>query len=223
MFNLPLETKVWLASEIRIWGLAAAAILAFISFGATWAQTRLQAQLSEQKEEASNQRDRKSQERIAHAQAEAAEANARAAEATRLTEQERLARVKIEGRLADRALSDVQFTTISNELRPFAGQEYEITTFWDLREPMAISNRISHALTSGGWKYVKPDKGRWLIGGLEGVEIYVHPDANERTKGAADALFKSLTAANISTKLKQKNAPNTPDNMLTLNIGTKPQ
>jgi hypothetical protein len=72
MVDLP--TKVWWATEIRIWGLAAAALLAVISFAATWAQTRWQTELSAQKEGLAKRDRLMAEERIATAQAIAAHA-----------------------------------------------------------------------------------------------------------------------------------------------------
>jgi len=72
MVDLP--TKVWWATEIRVWGLAAAALLAVISFAATWAQTRWQTELSAQKEGLAKRDRLMAEERIATAQAIAAHA-----------------------------------------------------------------------------------------------------------------------------------------------------
>jgi DNA repair exonuclease SbcCD ATPase subunit len=75
---------------------------------------------------------------------------------------------KIRRRLADRELSDEQLVQIGNKLRSFALQEYQITTFWDLKEPVAISNRIRQALTLAGWKYIPYDSAHFLLGGIAG-------------------------------------------------------
>jgi hypothetical protein len=79
---------------------------------------------------------------------------------------------------SDRALTDEQIGAIASELRSFGGQEYQITTFWEMREPLAIANRIHAALQSATWKYVKPETGTFLIGGMEGVQVRVHPAAD---------------------------------------------
>jgi hypothetical protein len=84
---LDLPTKVWLANEIRIWGIAVTGIVGVISFAATWTHSRWQAELATQKEEAAVRLQRESDERIANATAEAAKANARTAEAQLQLEQ----------------------------------------------------------------------------------------------------------------------------------------
>ncbi|MBX9823753.1 MAG: hypothetical protein K2Y27_02040 [Xanthobacteraceae bacterium] len=215
MMDLP--DKVWWANEIRIWGVAATAFIGVISFAAAWTHSRWQSELSTQKEEAAAERQRISDEKIA-------EANARAAEANQKAEEEKLARVKIEERLADRSISDRQFGELIVMARPFAGQEYEVTTFWDLREPMAISNRLSQALTVGGWNLKQPETGRWILGGLEGVEIYHHPRSPNAAR-AARAITDALNSIGIAATTKQKNVPadSEPEHKLSFNVGTKPR
>jgi hypothetical protein len=91
-------------------------------------------------------------ERIAQLELQTAVANKRA-------EEDRLARVKIEQRLADRILSDAQLVVIANKVRQFGNQEYQVTTFWDLKEPLTLANRIHAALSLAGWKYIPPGEG----------------------------------------------------------------
>jgi len=107
---LDLPTKVWLANEIRIWGLAVAAIIAAISFAATWAHSRWQAELANQREEAAKIRQMESDERIANATATAATANA---EAARL----RLELDREIQKRAQRILTDEQRALLLSELR----------------------------------------------------------------------------------------------------------
>ena len=77
----------------------------------------------------------------------------------------RLARLKIEQRLSDRILTDAQLVTITTKLQPFAGQEYKVTRYWDLKESLNIANRIRQALSMGGWKYFEHGRGgSFLIG-----------------------------------------------------------
>ena len=59
---------------------------------------------------------------------------------------------EIEQRLADRKLTDAQVIAIADIIKPFAGQEFVITTYWDLKEPMAVTNRIFGALTDRRWE-----------------------------------------------------------------------
>jgi hypothetical protein len=81
MKAMDLTTKVWLANEVRVWGLAAAAIIGIISFAAAWTHTRLQAELSAENERIAQDKQRESNEKIALALNDAAQANAKAADA----------------------------------------------------------------------------------------------------------------------------------------------
>ena len=103
-----------------------------------------------------------------------------------------------------------------------SANNFQITTFWNIDEPLSLSNRLYNALLNAGWQYVKPDHGLALFGNLEGIEIYVHPQAGPGTKAAADALVSALNADGLSAIRKDKNAPNNPDELINLNIGTKP-
>jgi hypothetical protein len=88
---------------------------------------------------------------------------------------------------------------------------------------MAVANRISHALTAGGWKYLRPKDAHWLFGVTEGVEVYFHPEAGGAPKEAATALVEGLVAQGVAAALKEKNAPGNPDNTIALIIGIKPR
>jgi hypothetical protein len=129
---------------------------------------------------------------------------------------------EIEQRLADRKLTDAQVIAIADIIKPFAGQEFVITTYWDLKEPMAVTNRIFGALKIAGWKLIKPEGGSILSGGVASVLVYVHPEADERTKKAALSFLAVLNQEGISSELRLQNDPKNPNNKLHINVGTKP-
>ena len=128
---------------------------------------------------------------------------------------------KLEEDLADRALNDSQLSAMRDRLRPFAYQEYRITTFWKLDEPVAFANRIHHCLTSAEWVFKKPERYSFLMEPMAGVHVYVHPDATEVTKRAANALVSVLNEYGMTANLRFKNAPDNPDNVININVGTK--
>src|SRR5436309_17084 len=76
--------------------------------------------LSDKKDSEFNSFRESSRVAISEAQARSAEANARAAEANKIAEEERLARVKLEARLAFRSFSRQSRTMIADALRKFA-------------------------------------------------------------------------------------------------------
>ena len=142
------------------------------------------------------------------------------AEAQAAAEAERVARLRIEERLADRTLQDAQIRAIASRLTPFKGQEFEITTYWELKEAMAFANQVFAALGLAEWKYIQPEGGRVLLGGVAGVLVYVHPEANERTQQAARALVSALAQQRVAADLKQYKLLH--PERLDINIGTKP-
>jgi len=126
-------------------------------------------------------------------------------------------------RLADRTLSDGQVATIVADLKPFEGQLFQITTFWDMREPLALSNRLYGALIAAGWKYDKPRTGSFMLGGMEGVQILAHPAAKPEAKKAREELLSIPNRYGLSAVPKEQNAPNNPSDELYINVGTKPE
>ena len=127
----------------------------------------------------------------------------------------------LQERLADRKLTDEQVATIADSIKPFAGQQFELVTYWDIKECMAISNRIYDALHLANWEYLKLQRAEVLFGGVSGVLVYVNPKADEKTKNAAGELVRALNHANIYSEQKEENDP-TPNNKIQLNVGTKP-
>lgn len=158
---------------------------------------------------------------IAKANERAAEAMKEAARLNKLAEEEKLARIKIEQRFADRQLTDKQVEVVLNKIKKFTNQEYEVTTFWDLKEPVAFANRIHSILTAASWMYVKPKNAGFLLGGIAGIQVFVHPEADKQAQEAAKTLVESLNEQDIDSQLKYINDPGHPTNKISLNIGTK--
>jgi hypothetical protein len=127
----------------------------------------------------------------------------------------------IQERLADRQLTDEQVAKIADSVKSFSGQELDVTTYWDLKECLAIANRIYEPLHLSGWEYIKPERGRWLMAGISGIQVFVNPKAEDKTKSAAKALVDALKAAKLDAELRDENDPN-PKNIISLNVGIKP-
>ena len=77
-------------------------------------------------------------------------------------------------------------------------------------------------LNRAGWKYIRLEGYHGLFGGVEGVQVYVHPQSSELTKRSANSLVDALNKAEILSVLKEENDPTHPNNRLILNVGTKP-
>jgi hypothetical protein len=149
---------------------------------------------------------------IALAQKNAAGASERAAVAENDT-------ARLKQRLADRQLTDEQVQSVASQLKPFAGQVFAITPYWNVKESLAIANRIYLALHIAGWSDLK--MGGVLVGGVEGVLVYVSPQADQRTRKAADTLVAALNAENVEAVLRVEET-SAGHNALYLNVGSKP-
>jgi hypothetical protein len=128
---------------------------------------------------------------------------------------------QLQARMADRQLTDEQVAEIADKVKMFPGQQFKVTTYWDIKECMTISNRIYDALHLASWEYLKPERAEFLLGGVSGVLVYVNSKADEKTKNAADQLVRALNQANIYSEQRDENDP-TPNNQIQLNVGTKP-
>jgi hypothetical protein len=130
---------------------------------------------------------------------------------------------RLKEQLADRTLSDAQQLEIAQKLLPFIGQEYRITAYWDSQESLRIANRIHQSLLAARWKYLPPPQGgAVLLGGLVGVQVWHHPDAEEPTKEAAKALVSLLNAAGILASERLESSVSDPkSNTILINIGSK--
>jgi hypothetical protein len=125
----------------------------------------------------------------------------------------------------DRALTDEQAANIATKLKPFGAQTFDIITYWDSSEAVAISQRIAGILVHlAGWEIIQPKGWSYPLGGYTGVMVYVHPLADDNTKGAANALVTALVAEGISasmTKPRGGSDPSPKTNKISLTIGTK--
>jgi hypothetical protein len=129
---------------------------------------------------------------------------------------------KTEEKLADRTLTDKQVKFIASKLKQYAGQEYNVTAYWDSKESVGIANRIHQALQFANWKIVDTDKWRGLMGGVIGVFVAYHPEADERTQQAAKALVTALSLEGIEAEPQIENAKSNPKhNKISVTIGSK--
>lgn len=143
-----------------------------------------------------------------------ASANERAANAERET-------ARLNARLADRTLSDSQLSSLIENLKPFAGQAFQVVPYWGDKESTGIADRITGGLTKAGWVFVKLETYTMLPGGLVGVDVYVHPESDQRIQQAAAALVRTLNEHGIVAELRHKNDPGHPDDKIMLSVGAK--
>jgi type IV secretory pathway VirB6-like protein len=144
--------------------------------------------------------------KVEQARASTADANARAEE----TEQElagandraqgaqqALLRLK-----APRTLSEEALRNFKAALKPFAGQPWAVTTFWELKEPVNFATLLFGPLNSAGWKYDDSGRKGLLPEGLAGVEVLVQQRADTKVKAAATALVAALNKYGFNAAMK---------------------
>jgi hypothetical protein len=160
---------------------------------------------------------------VASANEKAAEANARAADANRIAEEERLARVKLETRLAPRILKGASQTTVAKAIVGFAPQKYDILWYPDDPESLNLANDIYGALQMARW--VHESSNSWLGFMLvSGVVIEFAPSkadtAGVASKALAEALEKEgiVATAEPTASMDGEKEPET----IRIKVGKKP-
>ncbi len=125
-----------------------------------------------------------------------ANANERAASANEIAERERLARIQLEARLADRVLT----AATQSELTVLAashphGTRADICVFGSTLEIANIAKSLNDSLTAGGW-----DVRQWQIlsgGAVRGILIAADPKADTSIAQAAFKLVSILVSGGI--------------------------
>lgn len=126
-----------------------------------------------------------------------ANANERAASANEIAERERLARLQLEARLADRVLAPAQQNVLVATLRPFSGTVIDIATFGDSAEVSGISRQVTECLSRAGW-IVHPVFAGPGQATVKGILIGTRNGAEPNAFQASAALIMSLRADNLS-------------------------
>jgi ABC-type multidrug transport system fused ATPase/permease subunit len=128
------------------------------------------------------------------ARREAAEANERAAKANEVAEGERLARVKIEERIAPRVLSPAQLADIKTRVQPFASGATKVAFLAPAdSEPAHLGKPLLDMLRSAGWM-VSNLWGHNIARAVGGILVEVSADASDETKKAAFAFVSAIRA-----------------------------
>ncbi|MGD0793910.1 MAG: hypothetical protein ABR920_19260 [Terriglobales bacterium] len=138
---------------------------------------------------------RKSHQLQAIQESEIASIKRDAAEANRLAEQDRLARVKIEERLAPRFLTEKDQSSAVAALKPFASRLVDIVKYPDDAEVSELARQISGVLTDAGWKPAVSVSGEPLTG----IVVEIDPK-NPPNLTAGQALVTALSGAGLNVK-----------------------
>jgi hypothetical protein len=118
-------------------------------------------------------------------------------EANRVAESERLARIKIEERLADRRLTLEQQASIVQKLEPLGQKDVELIVMGS-PEPMQIGDAIFDVLERAGWRV--PWRRGELSRPIRGMLVEVAPGSDETEIAAATALVEALKNENLQVE-----------------------
>ena len=131
--------------------------------------------------------------RAEEARAVSAEANARAADANQKAEEERLARVKIEEKLAPRSIAPRQIVALSEKLKPYVGMTIDILQIGESPEITHFRSLIEKTLRAAGWHPLSSTAVG--SGSFIGLSIGVLDDSSNADKSAATALLLALNGS----------------------------
>jgi hypothetical protein len=157
---------------------------------------------------------------IASADARAAEANQRAAEANKIAEEERLARVKLEARLAPRSLSAESRQKISASLKQFAPQVFNVVAYSDDPDSQNLAVQILETVRDAGW--TPNQTGEFLIGLQIGVFIDFAPSKMDDFGPAAVALASKLQKEGITAMARSNPEKERRADRIAIDVGKKP-
>jgi hypothetical protein len=154
----------------------------------------------------------KAEENLGNAQKEAAAANERAAEANKIAEGEKLARIKLEARLAPRELNASQQTEIRERLKAIGRNDLDVFVYGDTPEIVRLAGAIvssAHPVWNvRAWAVISGQTA------VTGILVSTRPNADETTLKAADALVSALTNAGLSAQRWQAFNPDDLPGML---------
>ena len=142
----------------------------------------------------------RSRERTVALDVAVAEANARAADANRIAEQERLARIKIEERLAELTTPrSIDADAVTRAARAFPGTKFDVSVFAPDPEAEGLATSVEAALTRAGWialnwtsgsvAITRPNKPTWGVNTGVGAGVLVD---SLRSNPAASAVVAAV-------------------------------
>lgn len=229
LLGMPESDLLWWANETRIWATAIAAVAAVVTFVASYAQIRLQATISTEKDrafseyklstetEAANSRERAAQldleaKRLAIDQEKMRHANI---SLQKSLEKERIERLALEKRVGPRRLFSEDADKIKNALKSAGALRIKLTTYSDV-ETASYARQIEAALRDAG---VSVERGGVIMssgGKYTGVLL---------EEGAPDLVFEALRAGGVDVQVmpsKKNDMLGTGGDVKVLFVGIKP-
>ncbi|MFL6350458.1 MAG: hypothetical protein ACJ74Z_01215 [Bryobacteraceae bacterium] len=149
--------------------------------------------------------------RIAEAEQHAAEANTKAegfrldiakagevaARSYETAERERLARLELVARLADRKLLPAQQEAIASQLAPFSATKIDVVVWGDTPEIQIISGLVLESIRKAGWIVNEGFAGPG--GAVLGILVGTRPDADANTVRASAGLVTALHSVGLAS------------------------
>jgi hypothetical protein len=121
---------------------------------------------------------------------------------------------------APRSLTDDQIAHLKDKLRPFAGQQFGMITYWDVKEPSDFTKQIGDdVLIAAGWKFHKAERFEALVGVVTGIEIQLSDQSPQSAKDAAKELVVALAAEDIVATIRSELVYTT---QIEIQVGMKP-
>jgi hypothetical protein len=156
-------------------------------------------------------------ERAARANERAAMAEQNAAEANKKAEEEKLARLKIEEKLAPRSLTQAEIEGITAKLRPLGPQRIDFFIYPNDPEINGIANEVASALQ--GWAVA----GFQPLGGGNVSGMVVEFDPNDRSaEQRARTLVSALAVCRLKVNGPVPSLPTPPNQLPAMLTGNTP-
>lgn len=130
------------------------------------------------------------------------------------------AQLELEKFKAPRSLTNDQLTRLRERLRPFAGQQFGMITYWNVKEPTDFTKQLGEdALIAAGWKFIKSETFEALVGVVTGIEVELGDNSDKSAKQAARELALALAAEGFTATIR--NEPRY-TKLIKIQIGMKP-
>ena len=129
--------------------------------------------------------------------------------------------ISLEERLAARRLSDKQVSNMTDRLKPFAPQTFQIIPYWKNPESLYIANRIADVLIKAGWEIDNPKVFTTLVGVLTGVIVSTDKDAPPNIREARDELIAALKHNGVESYADEF-IETPPSSRINMQVGIKP-
>lgn len=128
---------------------------------------------------------------------------------------------QLEARLAPRSLTPDQQRAVIESLRPFAGTQFQFTSYQDDAEVKGLVLPLIKILLAAGWKGL-PAQDFLMAGLVEGVVVEYAPASKNVLAPAAAALAASLNSNGIEAVARENSELKEAADRVKIKVGKKP-